>query len=101
MLRLIGQTWQEAMWYLSRVVEGIGRTGNVAERFFRRYKQRVGRMGCFMSLPGCDAFHFLSSTSTWSPINSVGSKNATIATPVCVRCKSQESIRRPSAGWMP
>lgn len=58
-LRLIGQTLQEVMLYTSRVVEGIGRTSNVAERFFRRYKQRVRRMGCFMSLPGCDAFNFL------------------------------------------
>jgi hypothetical protein len=27
------------------------------ERFFRRYKQRVTRMGCFMSPGGCDNFN--------------------------------------------
>ena len=35
------------------IVEGMGRTSNVAEGFFRRYKQRVARMGCFMSDGGC------------------------------------------------
>lgn len=56
-LALIEKTLAEAMTHTLGMVEGIGRTSNVAERFFRRYKQRVRRMGCFMSLGGCDHFN--------------------------------------------
>lgn len=56
-LALIEKTLTEAMTYTLGIVEGIGRTSNVAERFFRRYKQRVRRMGCFMSFGGCDNFN--------------------------------------------
>ena len=56
-LGLIEKTLAEAMTHTLGIVEGMGRTSNVAERFFRRYKQRVRRMGCFMSLGGCDNFN--------------------------------------------
>jgi len=56
-LALIEKTLAEAMTHTLGIVEGIGRTSNVAERFFRRYKQRVRRMGCFMSFGGCDNFN--------------------------------------------
>jgi len=56
-LALMEKTLTEAMTHTLGIVEGIGRTSNVAERFFRRYKQRVRRMGCFMSLGGCDNFN--------------------------------------------
>jgi len=58
-LHIIRQSLQEALLHTSRVIDGMGRTSNVAERFFRRYKQRVRRMGCFMSTGGCDAFNLL------------------------------------------
>lgn len=54
---LIEGTLQEALLHTQGVVEGMGRTSNVAERFFRQYKQRVARMGCFMSPSGCDNFN--------------------------------------------
>ena len=56
-LALIEKTLAEAMTHTLGIVEGIGRTSNVAERFFRRYKQRVRRMGCLMSFGGCDNFN--------------------------------------------
>ena len=56
-LALIEKTLAEAMTHTLGIVEGMGRTSNVAERFFRRYKQRVARMGCFMSDGGCDNFN--------------------------------------------
>jgi len=56
-LALIEKTLTEAMLHTKGVVEGMGRTSNVAERFFRRYKQRLARMGCFMSPGGCDNFN--------------------------------------------
>jgi transposase-like protein len=56
-LTLIEKTLTEAMLHTKGIVHGMGRTSNVAERFFRRYKQRVARMGCFMSLDGCDNFN--------------------------------------------
>ena len=58
-LARIEKTLAEAMTHTLGIVEGIGRTSNVAERFFRRYKQRVRRMGCFMSFGGCDNFDAL------------------------------------------
>jgi len=58
-IQLIGKTLQEALLHTSQVVDGMGRTSNVAERFFRRYRQRVRRMGCFMSSGGCDAFNLI------------------------------------------
>jgi len=57
MLTLIGKSLTEAMLHTEGLVEGMGRTSNVAERFFRQYKQRVARMGCFMSPWGCDNFN--------------------------------------------
>ena len=54
---LMEKTLAEAMTHTLGIVEALGRTSNVAERFFRRYKQRVRRMGCFMSLGGCDHFN--------------------------------------------
>lgn len=56
-LLLIEKTLTEALTHTLGIVEGMGRTSNVAERFFRRYKQRIARMGCFMSLGGCDQFN--------------------------------------------
>jgi hypothetical protein len=56
-LALIEKTLTEAMLHTKGIVQGMGRTSNVAERFFRRYKQRVARMGCFMSPGGCDNFN--------------------------------------------
>ena len=56
-LALIERTLTEAMLHTKGLVKGMGRTSNVAERFFRRYKQRVARMGCFMSPGGCDNFN--------------------------------------------
>jgi len=58
-LQIIAQSLAEALLYTTRVVNGMGRTSNVAERFFRRYKQRIRRMGSFMSTAGCDAFNLL------------------------------------------
>jgi transposase-like protein len=58
-IQLIGKTLEEALLHTSQVVDGMGRTSNVAERFFRRYRQRIRRMGCFMSNGGCDAFNLL------------------------------------------
>nr|MBC7244188.1 transposase [Chloroflexota bacterium] len=58
-IQLIGKALEEALLHTSQVVDGMGRTSNVAERFFRRYRQRVRRMGCFMSNGGCDAFNLL------------------------------------------
>jgi hypothetical protein len=56
-LGLIEKTLEEAMTHTLGIVEGMGRTSNVAERFIRRYKQRIARMGCFMSFGGCDHFN--------------------------------------------
>lgn len=56
-LALVEKTLAEAMVHTLGIVEGMGRTSNVAERFFRRYKQRTRRMGCFMSNGGCDNFN--------------------------------------------
>lgn len=56
-LTLIEKTLTEAMLHTKGIVKGMGRTSNVAERFFRRYKQRLARMGCFMSPDGCDNFN--------------------------------------------
>jgi len=58
-IQLIGKTLEEALLHTSQVIDGMGRTSNVAERFFRRYRQRVRRMCCFMSNGGCDAFNLL------------------------------------------
>jgi len=58
-LQLISKSLEEALLHTSQVVEGMGRTSNVAERFFRRYRQRTRRLGSFMSNGGCDAFNFL------------------------------------------
>ena len=58
-LQIMAQSLAEALLYTTHVVDGMGRTSNVAERFFRRYKQRIRRMGSFMSAGGCDAFNSL------------------------------------------
>jgi len=54
-LRTIRRSLREAMAH-TRDPTFSERTSNVAERFFRGFKGRVRRMGCFMSLPGCDRF---------------------------------------------
>jgi hypothetical protein len=56
-LSLIARTLPEAMTHTSRPIANMGCTSNVAERFYRRYKQRIRRMGCFMSAQGCDRFN--------------------------------------------
>jgi transposase-like protein len=53
----ISRTLPEAMTHTTRPITNMDRTSNVAERFYRRYKQRIQRMGCFMSLDGCDHFN--------------------------------------------
>jgi transposase-like protein len=58
-LRTIRRTLREAMAH-TRDPTFTERTSTVAERFFRGYKGRTKRMGCFMSLPGCDHF-----TAAW------------------------------------
>ncbi len=54
---LVRSTLKAALVHTAGVVEGVGRTSNVAERFFRKYKGRVKRMGCFGSAAGCDHFN--------------------------------------------
>lgn len=53
----ISRTLPEAMTHTIRPITNMGRTSNVAERFYRRYKQRIQPMGCFMSTDGCDRFN--------------------------------------------
>ena len=56
-LRTVRRTLPE-LWGIVEAGLAVGeRTSNVAERFFRRLKQRTRRMGCFMSEGGAD--HFL------------------------------------------
>ena len=54
---VIAHSLPQAMTHITHPVSNMGQTSNVAERFFRRYKQRVHRMGCFMSLDACDRFN--------------------------------------------
>jgi len=56
---LLEETLPQAMTHTLGLVRGLERSSTVAERFFRRYKQRVRRMGCFMSRAGCDNFNAL------------------------------------------
>jgi hypothetical protein len=56
-LELVRSTLQAALVHTEGMVKGVGRTSNVAERFFRKYKGRVKRMGCFGSKAGCDHFN--------------------------------------------
>jgi len=58
-LKRVGQTLKEVMLHTQGLVAGVGRSSNEAERSFRRYHQRVDRMGCFMSEEGCDNFNGL------------------------------------------
>lgn len=48
------------MLYTKGTAKGMSCTSNVAARLLRRYKQRLTRMGCFMSPDGCDNFN-----ATW------------------------------------
>ena len=45
------------MTHSRHLARSMERSSNVAERFFRSYKQRIRRMVCFMSKKGCDHFN--------------------------------------------
>ena len=57
--RLIWQTFHEATLHLKGTVPELGRTSNVCEWIFRRYKWRYGQLVEFMSPSGSDDFNAL------------------------------------------
>jgi transposase-like protein len=56
---VVDRTLTQALTHTLGLVKGIERSNTVAERFFRRYKQRLRPMGGFMSVEGCDNFNAL------------------------------------------
>lgn len=57
--QLIERTFHEATYHLKGVVVGLGRTSNVCEWIFRRYKWRYQQLQAFMSPSGSDNFNAL------------------------------------------
>jgi len=55
-LRTLRHTLPELWGLVEAGLPASERTSNIAERFFRRFKQRTRRMGNFMSEPGADKF---------------------------------------------
>ena len=56
-VRLVQETFEQAMTHLSAGLAGVGRTSCVCEWVWRYYKERVRQMGGFMSTDGCDNFN--------------------------------------------
>lgn len=56
-VRLVENTFEQAMTHLSAGLPGLGRTSCVCEWVWRYYKERVRQMGGFMSTGGCDNFN--------------------------------------------
>jgi len=56
-VRLVQETFEQAMAHLTAGVAGVGRTSCVCEWVWRYYKERVRQMGGFMSTDGCDNFN--------------------------------------------
>jgi len=56
-VRLVQDTFEQAMTHLSAGLSGVGRTSCVCEWVWRYYKERVRQMGGFMSTDGCDNFN--------------------------------------------
>jgi hypothetical protein len=52
-------TFDEAMAHLRYASTGVGRTVNLLEWLWHRYKWRLGPLQCFMSDEGCDNFNAL------------------------------------------
>jgi transposase-like protein len=52
-------TFDEAMAHLRYAGTGVGRTVNLIEWIWHRYKWRLGPLQCFMSDEGCDNFNAL------------------------------------------
>jgi len=55
-IEFVGETLPGATVHLSGVVPGLGKTSNVAEWVFRRFKPRYWILQCFMSDRGADDF---------------------------------------------
>jgi len=56
-VRLVQDSFEQAMTHLSAGLPGVGRTSCVCEWVWRYYKERVRQMGGFMSTDGCDNFN--------------------------------------------
>lgn len=56
-VRLVQDTFEQAMTHLVAGLPGVGRTSCVCEWVWRYYKERVRQMGGFMSTDGCDNFN--------------------------------------------
>lgn len=56
-VRLVQETFEQAMTHLAAGIAGLGRTTNVCEWVWRYYKERVAQMGGFMSRDGCANFN--------------------------------------------
>lgn len=56
-VRLVQETFEQAMTHLTAGLAGVGRTSSVCEWVWRYYKERVRQMGGFMSTDGCDNFN--------------------------------------------
>lgn len=55
-VRIVQETFEEAMLHLAEGMSDVGRTSNACEWVWRYYKERVRAMVGFMSQPGCDNF---------------------------------------------
>lgn len=58
-VRVVQETFEQAMTHLTAGMSGLGRTSCVCEWVWRYYKERVRQMGGFMSTDGCDNFNAL------------------------------------------
>jgi transposase-like protein len=56
-VRLVQETFEQAMTHLVAGLPGVSRTSCVCEWVWRYYKERVAQMGGFMSTEGCDHFN--------------------------------------------
>lgn len=56
-VRIVQETFEQAMAHVAGGIAGLGRTINVCEWVWRYYKERVGQMGGFMSREGCANFN--------------------------------------------
>jgi len=56
-VRVVQDTFEQAMTHLTAGLAGVGRTSCVCEWVWRYYKERVRQMGGFMSTDGCDHFN--------------------------------------------
>jgi hypothetical protein len=56
-VRLVQETFAQAMTHLVAGLPGVSRTSCVCEWVWRYYKERVAQMGGFMSADGCDHFN--------------------------------------------